>query len=162
MNEDEQLAAAIAASLNETRFEQQSTTDSASDIEMQLNDNDSSPSKALSSNNGRKNDCSLVATDTTVHESPKRKLLQKIFPQKRKRTQPSPDPFQSSSQPKLLRESVSDEGEYYLAPDTLPCKASTNSHFEKNPSSIRLLFRHPNGKREEICLSSHSKVEVRN
>ena len=167
MNEDEQLAAAIAASLNETRYQERSSPNPVSDSELAFTDEEFSPSKSLNQKSDSAISSPAISSpaisspDGGKEDPPKKKLLQKIFPRKRKRSRSDAGPFSSSSQPKLLKEnSDDDDNEFVLAPDNLSYNSTSDTTADKDTCSLRILFKHPDGKREELCFNSNANVKV--
>ena len=173
LNEEEQLAVAIAASLRESRVEQNNSNDDVDDSD---SDFFSLTAQSVIENN---NDSvigtpALPESTNANNSSPKKKPLKKVFLKPRKRKLSNADEHAPSSPSskvvKMSTDDVDDDetNKFVLAPEysfrvKSLANASSALKLTDKPSSSKfhLLLKHPDGHREEVVLPACSKIKVR-
>ena len=175
MNEDEQLAAAIAASLQESRVELNDSNEDldGSDLSQPDSDLHSTASCARDRSNHDTSTCNAVSrTSTQPSTNSPKKTLKKIFakPRKRKLSDSNEDNRNEKFFKMPTSDLVEDENNaFVLAPEYFVSEKSSNenthslklSDMGTSSSKIQLLLKHPDGHREEVTLPACSKIKVR-
>ena len=155
MNEEEQLAAAIAASLRETETVGNNSSGAGADDTIG-DDNSIKPKSSSSSQNI--NESASKQNDVSENSKTK-KVLRKIFPAKKRKSNSMP--FVADSPSKMSKCDETDDGEFVVASDVPNNTPSSPYASNSSPAGdLRLLLRHADGKREEIKLRTNSTVKV--